>query len=215
MNDRIQRALDGELPADRLTPDELAEYHRYRADLCTALRPIHRLAQIDVAPEVMRRVAALSAPAWRRSLGAMLDWLWRPQALSLTLRPAFAMAALVLVALAWAATPARRAAPQPVATGDGARATRILVQFRLGDPEAREVALVGDFNGWHPRAEQRLHRMAPGVWSVEIALEPGVYNYGFLIDGKSWRLDPLAPRVTDGFGGASSRVAVLAPETRS
>ena len=48
-----------------------------------------------------------------------------------------------------------------------------------------------------------------------MALEPGVYNYVFVIDGKTLRLDPLAPRVTDGFGGASSRVAVLAPGPRS
>jgi 1,4-alpha-glucan branching enzyme len=90
---------------------------------------------------------------------------------------------------------------------------RVLVQFRLGDPGAHEVALVGDFNGWHP--EHRLHEVESGVWSVDVALAPGIYNYVFVIDGKTWRLDPLAPRVTDGFGGASSRVAVLAPEARS
>jgi 1,4-alpha-glucan branching enzyme len=88
-----------------------------------------------------------------------------------------------------------------------------MVQFRLGEAEAQEVALVGDFNGWRPG--HRLHQVAAGVWSVDVALEPGVYSYVFVVDGKELRLDPLAPRVTDGFGGSSSRVAVLAPGARS
>jgi 1,4-alpha-glucan branching enzyme len=89
----------------------------------------------------------------------------------------------------------------------------MIVQFRLGDTQAREVALVGDFNGWRP--QHQLHQVAAGVWSLDVALEPGVYHYVFVVDGKTLRLDPLAPRVTDDFGGASSRVAVLAPEARS
>jgi 1,4-alpha-glucan branching enzyme len=91
--------------------------------------------------------------------------------------------------------------------------TRVIVQFRLGDAAARDVAVSGDFNGWHP--EHHLHQVDPGVWSVDVALAPGVYNYVFVVDGKTLRLDPLAPRVTDGFGGSSSRVAVLSPEARS
>ena len=88
-----------------------------------------------------------------------------------------------------------------------------MVQFRLGDAGAHEVALAGDFNGWH--AGHRLHQVQPGVWAVDVALAPGVYNYVFVVDGTTWRLDPLAKQVTDGFGGASSRVAVLTPEARS
>ena len=204
MNDRIQRALDGELPADQLTPEERAELRLYRATICRALAPIQQLGSIDVAPEVLRRVAPGIVP---RALGAVIDWLWSPRTVSLSVRPAFAMAGAVAAA-AVVSIPvlesARAADPSPA---------RMIVQFRLGDPEAREVALVGDFNGWRP--EHRLHQISAGVWSVDVALEPGVYSYVFVIDGETWRLDPLAPQVTDGFGGASSRVAVLTPEVRS
>jgi Glycogen recognition site of AMP-activated protein kinase len=208
MNDRIQRALDGEFPSDLLTSDERAELHRYRAIFGTALGPIRRLPSIDVAPEVMRRVAPRAgrnraADAIRKLAG----WLWAPRPLSLTVRPALAMAGALAVALAVSIS-ARGASPSVDASP-----TRVLVQFRLGEAQAREVALVGDFNGWRP--EHRMHRSAEGVWSVDVALEPGVYNYVFVVDGETWRLDPLAPHVTDGFGGASSRVAVLAPEARS
>jgi len=204
MDDRIQRALDGELPPDGLTPEERAELQRCRAIIGTALEPIRRLPAIDVAAEVARRVSR-GPHAARRPFAAVASWLWAPRAL--TLRPAYALAGALAVAAVISIPvlhPATRMSQAPA---------RVLVQFRLGDAGAREVALVGDFNGWHP--EQRLHQVEPGVWSVDVALAPGVYNYVFVVDGKAWRLDPLAPRVSDGFGGASSRVSVLTPEARS
>ena len=204
MNHRIQRALDGDLPADQLTPEERAELRLYRATICRALAPIQQLGSIDVAPEVLRRVAP--GPV-RSALGAVIDWLWSPRTVSLSVRPAFAMAG-ALAAAAVVSISVLESAPAA-----GSNPARMIVQFRLGDPEAREVTLVGDFNGWRP--EHRLHQISAGVWSVDVALEPGVYSYVFVIDGETWRLDPLAPQVTDGFGGASSRVAVLTPEVRS
>ena len=195
MHDRIHQALDAELPADGLTPDERAELHRYRAIIGTALGPIRRLPSIDVVEEVLSRVAPRPGP---------FRWLWAPR--TLTIRPAFALAGALALTLAVSRPLLQPATPV-------AAPARVIVQFRLGDAEAREVALVGDFNGWRP--QHRLHRTASGVWAVDVALEPGVYSYVFVVDGEAIRLDPLAPRVTDGFGGASSRLAVLAPERRS
>jgi hypothetical protein len=207
MDDRIQRALDGELPADGLTPRERAELQHHRAMIGTALDPIRRLPAIDVAGEVMRRVRPAPGRS-RRALSAAARWLWSPRAL--TLRPAYALAAVFAVAAAVSTAVLQPAAPVSL---PAAAPARVIVQFRLGDAGAHEVALAGDFNGWHPI--HRLHQAEAGVWSVDVALAPGVYNYVFVVDGKAWRLDPLAPRVTDGFGGSSSRVAVLAPEMRS
>jgi hypothetical protein len=204
MPDRIHQALDQELPADRLTPDERDELHRYRASIGMALDPIRRLPPIDVTSEVLGRLRPRPGRA-RRALAAASQWLWSPRAL--TVRPAFALAG----ALALAAVVSRPALQ--TATPAGAVPARVLVRFRLGDAQAREVSLVGDFNGWRP--EHRLQQVDAGVWAVDIALEPGVYDYVFVVDGRTMRLDPLAPRVSDGFGGASSRVAVLAPESRS
>jgi hypothetical protein len=211
MDDRIQRALDGELPADALTPAEQAELHLYRASIGTALEPMRRLPAIDVTAEVMRRASPRPSPA-RRALAAAAGWLWSPR--SLTFRPAYALAgtmavvAVVSTSLMQPATPAGTALAQA-----GAQPVQVVVQFRLGDSDAREVSLAGDFNDWRP--DHQLRQTQPGVWSVDVALAPGVYNYVFIVDGKAWRLDPLAPRVTDGFGGASSRLSVLAPAVRS
>src|SRR5262245_49054449 len=48
------------------------------------------------------------------------------------------------------------------------------VQFVLVAPEARKVAVVGDFNGWDAehKAYQAEHR-GGGVWSVTAKLPPG------------------------------------------
>ena len=207
-NDRIQDALDGRIPLDQLTADEAEAFFRLQASCNAALRQIEGLRPIDVTGAVLSRVGGRPASSGR--LGAAAGWLWAPRPLSFSIRPAFALAAAVALALAtWSVTLRPSAPPPVIAAGDP---PRILVQFRLGAADASSVELVGDFNGWRPA--HRLLEVAPGVWSVEVALEPGVYNYGFMVDGSTWRLDPLAPQVTDGFGGASSRVAVLPPEHR-
>lgn len=200
MSDRIHRALDGELLPDALDPEERAELQRYRAIVGTALEPIRAIPAIHIAPAVIRRIARP-----RRSpiqiLADAARWLWFPR--PLTLRPAFALAGALAMTAVISVSVLQHTTPAPAVPA------RIVVQFRLADPAAREVALIGDFNGWIP--EHRLHRVGVGVWSVDVALAPGVYNYVFVVDGTAMRLDPLAPRITDGFGGASSRVAVLAP----
>ncbi len=214
MNDRIQQALDGELPAGSLTPEEREELQRFRAMIGTVLGPIRRVPAVDVAPEVMRRVAPRPNPIGR-ALAAAARWLWSPHAF--TLRPAYALAGACALAAVVSTSVMQPAMTRTATTGSvttaAATPARVIVQFRLGDAQARDVALVGDFNGWRPN--HQLHRTSAGVWSVDVALEPGVYNYVFVVDGQTWRLDPLAPRVTDGFGGASSRVAVLGPVARS
>jgi Glycogen recognition site of AMP-activated protein kinase len=213
MADRIQWALDGELPIDMLTPTEREELQRQRAIIGMALEPIRRLPEVDVAAAVMHRVARRPRVVHRAraAVAAAVRWLWAPTAL--TLRPAYAMAGgVAVVALLYRANVRPTPSTSPIATASVAPA-RVLVQFRLGDAQAHDVALIGDFNGWQP--QHRLHQVQPGVWTVDVALQPGVYHYVFMVDGKAWRLDPLAPRVTDGFGGASSRISVLAPEARS
>lgn len=218
MDERVHRALDGELADERLTDDERAELAAYRRALGEALAPVRGLPAVDLLPALRAQLAP--APAPRRSiaaaLGDALRWLWAPRAV--TLRPAVAVAGLALVAAAGVPLASRGGsgamapAPSPAARALAAEPT-ILVPFRLSAAGARRVALMGDFTGWQPTHE--LREIAPGAWAVDVPLVPGVYDYVFVIDGTAWRLDPLAPQVTDGFGGASSRVAVQHGAQRS
>jgi hypothetical protein len=89
----------------------------------------------------------------------------------------------------------------PVAGGDA-------VRFDLTLPAgARDVALVGDFNGWDERATPMLRRQGNGTWSAQVELSPGRHVYAFVVDGQKWLVDPLAPQVPDaGFGPANAVV---------
>ena len=74
-----------------------------------------------------------------------------------------------------------------------------------GRNAALDVALVGDFNGWDERATPMLRRKGDGTWSAEVALAPGRHVYAFVVNGKSWLVDPLAPQVPDaGYGPANA-----------
>ncbi|MBN1837412.1 MAG: isoamylase early set domain-containing protein [Spirochaetales bacterium] len=82
----------------------------------------------------------------------------------------------------------------------------VLVQFELVAPEARQVNLVGDFNGWDSQRLAMKDTTGEGRWQIAIRLKKGqVYTYNFLMDGQRWIADPASLRqVEDGFGGTSS-----------
>ncbi len=55
-------------------------------------------------------------------------------------------------------------------------------------PEAREVLVAGDFNGWETCSDS-LKRSKQGIWTTTLNLPPGSYEYRFLVDG-DWCNDP-------------------------
>ena len=83
-----------------------------------------------------------------------------------------------------------------------------LVRFVLVAPEAREVALVGDFNAWSREANRLTPTGSAGVWSVSVPLQPGRHEYAFVVDGEQWMADPTTPRHVDEFGTESSVLRV-------
>lgn len=60
--------------------------------------------------------------------------------------------------------------------------------FMVLAPEAREVSVIGDFNGWQPGANP-LQRQPDGGWVAQIPLHHGHHQYVFLVDGEP-KLDP-------------------------
>ncbi len=83
------------------------------------------------------------------------------------------------------------------------------VVFTLGAPDAQAVFLAGDFNGWNA-SDLALADDGNGNWTITVALDPGTYEYKFVVDG-DWREDPGNPdKKSDPFGGANSVVTVAA-----
>jgi 1,4-alpha-glucan branching enzyme len=77
-----------------------------------------------------------------------------------------------------------------------------LVRFVLVNPDAKQVALAGDFNGW--QSEALTAAPSGGVWSVALPLTSGRYEYAFVVDGERWIADPSLPTARDEFGGEHS-----------
>lgn len=86
----------------------------------------------------------------------------------------------------------------------GAKAVKIL----FFSDNAQNVSLVGDFNGWG--AEPLiLKSTSAGMWSAELKLPPGMYQYNLVVDGEKWMANPNAKaHIPDGFGGTNSVVVV-------
>lgn len=217
MSERIQRALDGDIPRGELGSAELAELETYEEAMDRALAGLRSEAEPDLTDPVMRRLGRLPDPApGSERDGPLSRWwaaLWRSRSITVDLRPAYGMVVAALVAAFvlgpwWPGRAGEGTDPQ-VAGADAA----VLVHFRLEAPDAQQVELAGDFTGWEPR--YALNQIRDGVWSVVVPVRPGVHQYGFLIDGQRWRVDPFAPQVDDGFGGANSRLDVLAQPSRS
>ncbi len=193
MNDELRRLLDGELDPDeaRRVLDGLAPDTRREAEAMARIAAAAaRLERAEPSPEfaarTMARVRARRPP--RRSA---LAWLRAPRVSPLGALGSAAAAALVAAVLAIRLAPA----PHPAAP--------VLAQLRLVAPQARSVAVAGDFNGWRPEATP-LRRGEGGAWSAQVPLAPGRrYEYQFVVDGE-WVADPAAPATDDGFGGRNA-----------
>lgn len=206
MNDRIHAWLDGELTAEALSADERARAARLQMALDLAASADDARSP-GLADAIMARVAA--APAPRPRLLERLRAAIAPGPFAL--RPAAALAAACLVAgfgLGLLASPDAPAAPA-VTTAEAV--PTVFVRFDLQVEGATTVQLAGSFSEWQPA-----HELSPSGddhWTVTVPLEPGVHDYVFVVDGEQHVLDPAAPRIADGFGSFSNRIALIASAT--
>jgi chromosome partitioning protein len=90
-------------------------------------------------------------------------------------------------------------ATAPAVTPDG-------VVFTIEAPEAAQVQLAGDFNGWSPDGTEM--EAVGRVWKKLLKLAPGRYRYRFVIDGQ-WRTDPGNAVVEPSPFGGNDSVLVL------
>ena len=83
------------------------------------------------------------------------------------------------------------------------------VFLEVTEPGARQVCVAGTFNDWKPETTP-LTRDADGKWFGDLAVNPGRYEYLFVVDGR-WLTDPKAKEsVQNPFGGVNSVMVVSA-----
>ena len=86
------------------------------------------------------------------------------------------------------------------------RAREVVVRFK--DASAGDVRIAGDFNGWVPDRGVKSLIASEGqerVWTKVLTLEPGTYQYRYVVDGE-WREDPSNPRSAPGPTGQPNSI---------
>ena len=82
----------------------------------------------------------------------------------------------------------------------------VSVQVRVSIPDAKEVKISGSFNGWRELCCLRREGKTDN-WSLQMTLQPGVYEYILIIDG-----EPMQQRedagIHDGLGGKNRMLYV-------
>lgn len=93
--------------------------------------------------------------------------------------------------------------------GQGPEVLENGVRFTLYTAEAEKVAIAGSFNNWSKSVDLLSYDEEEGVWEITIPLQPGRYEYRFVIDDKDFIHDPGNQNtVDDGFGDRNSVIVV-------
>jgi hypothetical protein len=204
--ERVGRWLEAQWAGERSEPPaELLEHaagcaacaaRLAAARLLAAGEGLKRQAPAGLAARVRDRLAGERRTAGDGRIARESRWAGRGPAARLRWA-AVPLAAVLAAALTFGLT---RSFSRPAA-GDF-----VTVRLEVAAPGAREVSVVGDFNGWDPTQDRMRGPDRNGVWEIQLRLKRGLEaRYQFLIDGKRWVADPKAPlQVEDSFGGTSS-----------
>jgi len=76
----------------------------------------------------------------------------------------------------------------------GAPPNKRAVNFICNAPQAKFVAMVGDFNAWNPTSHP-MKQQPDKAWLITVELKHGHHRYAFLVDGLL-TVDPRAMGVT-------------------
>jgi len=225
MRDEIQAYLDGEIPREELPEDLRADAGRWDRLLDEMRSTAPERAPTDLGRRVMAELPDRpDAPWWHRAW----EWIVRPRTVRVSPLGAAMAAAVLALAVAVpsglletggtpgdAGAPAGGGSPATVAATGGpeAESPRVYLQFRLEAPDARSVAVAGDFTNWEPRYYLS-DADGDGVWTGRVPLSPGVHEYMYVVNGSRWVTDPGAERYSDdGFGNRNAVVTITRSST--
>jgi hypothetical protein len=166
---------------------------------------IRDMPQIDPPPgllrSVMESVEAKRLPLWVRAY----RWARLPRTVTfnlLHLAPAMAACAL----LVFLALPAHEKQNGNAVLSQASGL--IPVRFALDKPDAHSVQVVGSFNGWVPQPCLLDKDNGSTRWTLTLQLQPGRYEYAFLVDGKSMPHPDAEFNQDDGFGNKNTVLAL-------
>lgn len=104
-------------------------------------------------------------------------------------------------------TTALKPEPAKVALAKPALPKTGRVSLELIKPDAKQVCVAGSFNEWKPE-KAPLVPTGEGHWVGNLTVDPGRYEYLFVVDGQ-WLPDPNAKEtVQNPYGGLNSVLTV-------
>ena len=226
----VRRFIDGDLPEYEVREalHRIADDPEARSLLQFELQMTQDLAasrtsqpSSEFAAETVERLGEVEAaePALRTRLHEWWEAVTRPL-ITIPVRPAHAVATLAfMVAVAWIAWPSAPSDPASVASNQGRTGTpmrtaaassnqqsqTVWTRFVYTDDAADSVAVAGDFSQWRPIPLSPHTVNGKTVWTGLVSVSRGEHEYQFVIDGKKWVTDPLAPvKEEDGFGAKNA-----------
>lgn len=197
---RVHRVLDGDMPLEALPPELRIEADRLlEVAALLAAAP----AAASVATRVMAHLRTPRPSRWRRAV----EWIARPQAVTLHVRPVWSLAIAAVLAVV-ALLPSGSDGALQLGPEEG------IAQFVLPASGARSVHVAGSFNDWRPTAIALEDPDHDGVWRATVVLPVGQHEYMFVVDGERWVADPNAGRYIDDDFGRENAVLIVRPARR-
>lgn len=154
---------------------------------------------------LLMRVRAEATAQAHRKTQRPRSWWTSPRTITRAPLVSFAMAAGFAAIVGLSTLAAARSGPL---TGlfSTAPDTVHVIRFAYMDSSARQIAVVGDFNGWGASEMPLTRDASTGMWSTSVSLPPGAHEYAFVVDGQRWVADPHALSVLDEFGTPTSHM---------
>ncbi|MDA3798232.1 MAG: isoamylase early set domain-containing protein [Kiritimatiellae bacterium] len=82
------------------------------------------------------------------------------------------------------------------------------IKFSVSANSESKVYVAGDFNNWDPSNKELKDANGDGSFEGSILLEPGKYEYKFVVD-KTWTIDPQCDEwKTNGYGSINSLINI-------
>lgn len=85
--------------------------------------------------------------------------------------------------------------------------SKIKTEFVFNAPDATSVKVAGSFTDWD-KAPLDLKKLKTGIWKKSVSLEPGCYEYKFIVDGL-WRDDPACTDKADDKHGGQNCIRIV------
>ena len=86
--------------------------------------------------------------------------------------------------------------------------------FLMSVPDAQDVRILGDFNGWNPETHP-MKKNKDGNWKIDLLLPPGTYQFRYYIDQSWWMNDQTVGRIPNDKGSENSVMTVEVYEVKA